>query len=268
MKSKKKKSDHLNLLYDIGDLTDLLISSLSVDDFLQRAVEMVARYLDADVCSIYLYDEPSGELYLAATTGLNPDAVNRVRMKVGEGIVGHCFLTLKPVCEGKAASSPHFKFFEEAHEERFKSFLVVPIHRGAVKIGTIVVQHERADVFEEAEILALRAAASQLASSIENARLLMQMNPDAVPAPPRRRSCPQTPSRRAWPARATPTPRSPCTGATAPSRWPGCPPRKTPPPSRTSAGPSTPRPSSSKPSRACFRSACPKARPSSSPPTS
>jgi len=185
VKDKDNKDNHLNLLCDIGDLTDLLISSLSVDNFLQRAVDMVARYLKADVCSIYLYDEPSGELYLAATTGLNPEAVNKVRMKVGEGIVGHCFLNLKPVCEGKALLNPHFKYFEEAHEDRFQSFMVVPIHRGAVKIGALVVQHERADVFEEAEILALRAAAAQLASSIENARLLMQMNRDLTPpAPP------------------------------------------------------------------------------------
>jgi phosphotransferase system, enzyme I, PtsP len=181
MKDRGKKGSHLNLLCDIGDLTDLLISSLSVANFLPRAVEMVARYLDADVCSIYLYDEPSGELYLAATTGLNPEAVNKIRMKVGEGIVGHCFLNLKPVCEGKALLNPHFKYFEEAHEDRFQSFMVVPIHRGAVKIGALVVQHERPDVFEEAEILALRAAASQLASSIENARLLMQMNRDMMP---------------------------------------------------------------------------------------
>jgi phosphotransferase system, enzyme I, PtsP len=195
MKDKGKKSGHLNLLCDIGDLTDLLISSLSIDNFLQRAVEMVARYLNTDVCSIYLYDEPTGELYLAATTGLNPEAVNKVRMKVGEGIVGHCFQTLRPVCEGKGSTSPHFKFFEEAHEDRFKSFLVVPIHRGAVKIGAIVVQHERADVFEEAEILALRAASSQLASSIENARLLMQMNPEAAPASPSQAVLPPNPVR-------------------------------------------------------------------------
>ena len=182
---KKQKDNHLNLLCDIGDLTDLLLHSLSVDDFLQRAVEMVAGYLDADVCSIYLYDEPTEELYLAATKGLNPQAVGRVRMKVGEGIVGHCFNRLKPVCEGKGHLSPHFKYFEEAHEDRFKSFMVVPIHRGPVKIGAIVVQHERPDVFEEAEILALRAASSQLATSIENARLIMEMNREA-PKPDKR----------------------------------------------------------------------------------
>jgi phosphotransferase system enzyme I (PtsP) len=171
----KDQRSHLNLLCDISELTDLLVSSLSVDNFLQKAVEMVAKYIGADVCSIYLYDESSIELYLAATTGLNPEAVGKIRLKGGEGIVGHCFLNLKPVCEGKAFQNPHFKYFKEAREERFKSFLVVPIHRGAVRIGAMVVQHERPDVFDETEILALRATSSQLASSIENARLLMEV---------------------------------------------------------------------------------------------
>lgn len=184
MKTKEKHSDHLNLLCDISDLTDLLISSYTVDNFLQRAAEMVARYLGAGVCSIYLHDEPTGELYLAATTGLNPEAVGNVRMKIGEGIVGHCVESLKPVCEGRALLNPHFKYFEGVDEERFKSFMVVPIHRGTVRIGAIVVQHERPDIFEETEILALRAASSQLASSIENARLLMEMNRGKETLPP------------------------------------------------------------------------------------
>jgi phosphotransferase system enzyme I (PtsP) len=104
-------------------------------------------------------------------------------MKIGEGIVGHCFQNLRPVCEGKAVLNPHFKRFEEAGEDRFKSFMVVPIHRGAVRIGAIVVEHERPDVFEEAEIMALRAASSQLASSIENARLLMEVKREEGAAP-------------------------------------------------------------------------------------
>ncbi len=182
MQSRGKKTSHLDLLCDIGDLTDLLVSSMSVDNFLQRAVEMVARYLDTDACSIYLYDEASAELSLAATTGLVSGAVNRVRLKAGEGIVGRCFQSLKPVCEGRASSSPETMLFGETNGERFNSFLVVPIHRGAVKIGALVVEHVREDVFEETEIMALRAASSQLASSIENARLIMQVNRDAAPS--------------------------------------------------------------------------------------
>ena len=147
MKSRGKKSSHLDLLCDIGDLAVVV----AVDNFMNsprydEVVEMVARYLDTDACSIYLYDEASAELALAATTGVISGAVNRVRLKAGEGIVGRCFQTLKPVCEGRASSSPETMLFEEANGDRFNSFLVVPIHRGAVKIGALVVEHVREDV--------------------------------------------------------------------------------------------------------------------------
>lgn len=182
IKNRKKKS-HLTLLYDMNELTNLLVSTLTVDDFLKQAAEMVARHLDAHVCSIYLYDEPSDELYLAATTGLDPEAVGKVRMKVGDGIVGHCVNELKPVCEGIADKNPYFKYFKAAREDRFKSFLVVPIHRGPVRIGALVVQHEESDVFDESDIMALLAASSQLGTSIENARMIMEMNRSAGAAP-------------------------------------------------------------------------------------
>ncbi len=180
MTTNRTKDNHLNLLCDIGELTNLLTGSYTIDSFLQQAVEMVARYLDANVCSIYLYDESTEELVLAATAGLNPRAVGKVRLKKGEGIVGFCLEESAPVCDGKAFDNPHFKYFEEAREEMFQSFLVVPIHRGPAKIGALVVQHELPGYFDENDMIALRAATSQLASSIENARLLMEMHNEQV----------------------------------------------------------------------------------------
>jgi phosphotransferase system, enzyme I, PtsP len=45
---------HLNLLYQVGELASLVTLSDDVGSFLQRAVEMVAHHLRAEVCSIYL----------------------------------------------------------------------------------------------------------------------------------------------------------------------------------------------------------------------
>lgn len=175
----RKKGSHLHLLSDMNELTALLVGTMTVDDFLKKTVEMVARHLDVDVCSIYLYDEPTNELYLAATFGLAPQAVGTVRMKVGEGLVGHCMSLLSPVCEGVAEDSPYFKHFAVAREERFKSFLVVPIHRGPVKIGALSVQHEKPDAFDESDIMALLAASSQLGTAIENARMIKDIHRSA-----------------------------------------------------------------------------------------
>jgi phosphotransferase system enzyme I (PtsP) len=173
---KKKGRDHLNLLCDIGELAALLTGSENIESFLQHTVTMVSGHLGADVCSIYLFEEQSKELILKATIGLNPKAVGRIRMKPGEGLVGTTLQEMKPVLEASAGRNPKFKYFEEADEERFESFLAVPIQRGVEKIGVLVVQHETRDYFDQTDVRTLRATASQLAGAIENARLLMNLN--------------------------------------------------------------------------------------------
>lgn len=182
IKSKDRNRDHLNLLCDVGELANLIIGTSDIQGFLQQTVEMVARHLKADVGSIYLYDDTTRDLVLQATVGLNPSAVGRVRMKSGEGIVGKTFESLEPICEARASRHPNFKYFEEADEDPFESFLAVPIHRGNEKIGVLVVQHEHTGYFDEIDVMAMRAIASQLTGAIENARLMIDQNRRTVPS--------------------------------------------------------------------------------------
>jgi len=179
---KSKNRDHLNLLCDIGELANLIIGGTDIQAFLQQTVEMVARHLNADVGSIYLYDDTTRDLVLQATLGLNPSAVGRVRMKSGEGLVGKTFESLQPIREDRASRHPNFKYFEEAEEDPFESFLAVPIHRGNEKIGVLVVQHEHSGYFDEIDVMAMRAIASQLTGAIENARLMIDQNRKTLPS--------------------------------------------------------------------------------------
>jgi phosphotransferase system enzyme I (PtsP) len=173
---KKKDHAHLNLVCDIGDLAALLTGSENIEIFLHRTVEMIAGHMDADVCSIYLYDDPSRELVLTVTKGLNPEAIGKIRMKIGEGLVGLTLEKLEPTKESFADRNPKFKYFAQAHEDRFKSFLSVPILRGIEKIGVLVVQHVKSNYFDELDVIAMRAIASQLAGAIGNARFLMDLH--------------------------------------------------------------------------------------------
>jgi phosphotransferase system enzyme I (PtsP) len=49
----------------------------------------------------------------------------------------------------------------------------VPVQRGAEKIGVLVVQHQERHYFDEFDVMAMRAIASQLAGAVGNARLLI-----------------------------------------------------------------------------------------------
>lgn len=170
-----KREDLLNMLCDLSDLSALVSGSESIENLFQRTVTLVSRNLGTPVCSIYLYDEPTDELVLKATVGLNRKAVGQVRMPTGQGLVGLVMATGQPVCEGHAGRNPQFRYFPETDELQYQSFLAVPIQKGVVKIGVLVVQHTEADYFETNDIMALKATGAQLAAVLENARLLMDL---------------------------------------------------------------------------------------------
>ena len=167
--------DHLSLLYDIGELSGLVRESTDIPNLLDRTVTTISQHLQAEVCSIYLYDEETRELVLKATKGLNPQAVEMVRMAYGTGLVGATLEGLEPIIEGDAPRNPRFKYFAEAHEDAFRSFLSVPIQQGDLQIGVLVVQHSAPDYFDATDVRTLRAVASQLAGILENVRLLMDL---------------------------------------------------------------------------------------------
>jgi len=174
-RGRRDAMDHLRLLCDIGELNWIFGDSQSTKAFLKRIVTIVADHMQAEVCSIYLYDDGREELVLTATRGLSPDSVEKVRLKLGEGLVGVAVQELRPVCEPIASVNPHFKFFPGILEEQFESFLAVPILRGRTRIGALTVQRRKEHAFGDQDVLALRAVASQLANIIENAQLLMTL---------------------------------------------------------------------------------------------
>ena len=171
--------DQIKLLCDISELNHLFRDSVSVENFLERTVEMVTHHMKTDVCSIYLYDEDTEELVLKATQGLHRDSVERIRMKIGTGLAGLALKELRPICVSKASKDPNFKPFVGSGEESFENFLAVPIMRGVSRIGVLVVQRKKRRKFSEADILACKAVASQLANIIENAKFLMAMHTPA-----------------------------------------------------------------------------------------
>lgn len=184
--------DNVDLICDISELAGLFEKSHSLSDFLQSAVSIVAYHMRAAVCSIYLYDDKRQELTLAATQGLKPEAVGRVSLKLGEGIVGTAMKELRPICEGHGSLNPHFKRFEDIFEENYEAFLAVPILlRGVMRVGVLVTQDPQPNYFHQNDVKALKAIASQLAVVIENAKLLMSLHeaerrqaaPEKAPAP-------------------------------------------------------------------------------------
>jgi phosphotransferase system, enzyme I, PtsP len=161
-------SRHLRLL---EELTVLLGRSTDAGDALEGLVRMVAGAFDSEVCSLYSYDPETSLLSLAATHGLPARSIGRVTMSKSEGLVGLVVEQQAPVVVDDALAHPRFKFFPETGEEKYHSFLGVPVGEGAATRGVLVVQSRRRRRFGAEDVSLARSVAGQVRAFMINAHL-------------------------------------------------------------------------------------------------
>jgi phosphotransferase system enzyme I (PtsP) len=141
-------------------------------EVLDRVVQTIAESMEVEVCSLYLFDAQHERLVLRATVGLDRDSVGRVSMKINEGLVGLAIESNGPVMVADAMSHQRYKYFPETGEERYHTFLGVPVQEGKQRpIGVIVVQTLRRRRFAKDEVRLLKMAASQVAQILSHFQL-------------------------------------------------------------------------------------------------
>lgn len=168
------EKDNVELICDIGELAGIYDKTRDLLGVLNNAVSMIAFHMKAAVCSIYLYNPREDTLRLAANQGLAPDAVGNVVLQSDEGLTSKALRELRVINVGRASQHPENKHIPGINEEKYESFLAMPILRGLVRIGVLVVQDVVVNYFSDNDERAVRAIASQVARIIENANALMQ----------------------------------------------------------------------------------------------
>jgi two-component sensor histidine kinase/putative methionine-R-sulfoxide reductase with GAF domain len=148
-------------------------SSLDLQEVLELVASKVAGALATDACFVYLYDEAAGELVLRATHGSRVEEMTRTpRMRPGEGITGTAAAERAPVMiAAQAHLDPRFKLFPNLPEDEYESILAVPILARDKLEGALNVRTREPRSFSEDEVELLVAIASQVAQTIEHAKL-------------------------------------------------------------------------------------------------
>src|SRR5512133_482655 len=167
-----KESHHSIGLRTLEDISSIILHSHDLQETLHNIVTIVPKRVKTDVCSIYLLEKDGETLMLKATKGLSKASVNRTSMKVHEGLSGLVVESRGMVMTDNAPSHPRYKYFKETREEKFLSFLGLPLFEHKAPIGVIVIQTREARRFSEDEISALRTITFQIGSIVHNARLL------------------------------------------------------------------------------------------------
>src|SRR6476620_3082455 len=164
-----RDASHVLTLEEIGRLAE---ESGQPAETLMNVVALIASRFHTDVCSAYLLEPDRANLVLAATLRLRRECVGTLRMALHEGLAGLVAEQVRPVAVEEVRKHPRFKFFGEAGEEGYHSFLGVPLIDCGVLQGVLVVQTVEARSFSDEEVRMLCDAAAQVAPVVSEARTL------------------------------------------------------------------------------------------------
>ncbi len=149
-------------------------SSLDLDQTLRVTAQAVAAALDADLCSIFLFDEFTQELELRATSDPSPYHIPHYRVTLGQGFTGAVAEQGRPLREKDLALAPE-RYAAEAnrYETPPRGLISMPIIYFMVEKleGVINVQMNAPHAFTDEDQAFMEVMAGQLAMSIENTRL-------------------------------------------------------------------------------------------------
>src|SRR5713101_7378116 len=157
----------VDLLHEIGVR---LATAGGFHEVLGRVVEFATVLVKCDSCLVYVME--GEELVLRASKNVHPDVVDRLKLRVGQGITGWVAEHHEPVAIAeKAAQDPRFQFFHELPEDSYEAFLSVPLMCRGREMGVINLQHRRPHVYGQKAIQLISTIGFLVGGEIEMARL-------------------------------------------------------------------------------------------------
>jgi signal transduction histidine kinase len=161
------RSRNLEALYRADEA---LYRSLRLDEVLQALVDVGIEVLEADSCSVLVWDERGERLVPGATRGFRPENVAQMSHAPGEGITGRVAQIRRPISVEDAFNDPRV-----AHHitdpEAIRSLLHVPIMVSGEVFGVFGVNYCTPRKLSGEEERVLLALAHRAAVAIEHARL-------------------------------------------------------------------------------------------------
>ena len=127
----------IGFLHEIGTR---FAAADSLQTVLHRVVHFVSSLVQCDSCFIYVLE--NDELVLRASKNPHADVVNRLKLRVGQGLTGWVAEHRQPVAVGcHAFEDPRYQIFNELPEDQYEAFLSVPVLCRGRLVAVINLQH-------------------------------------------------------------------------------------------------------------------------------
>jgi phosphoserine phosphatase RsbU/P len=167
----RAQADTLLLLSEVSRETG---SILDVEELLRRAADQTKRVIDYQILSIMLYDEEQKVFRHRVDVKHGQRVQGKLRAAASEGIVGAAATLKEPVIVPDVTVDPRYLMVNP----ETRSELAIPMmHKGKV-IGVLDLESPQLNYFTEDHVQTLSILASNLAVSLENARLYEQVARD------------------------------------------------------------------------------------------
>jgi len=155
------------LLTLLMEVSEQITSTLDLEVLMVRIAELVKRVINYKVFAILLLNEKTQVLRIRSSVGHPEERVRKLRIKVGEGIVGRAALERRSILVNDVQSEP--TYIESMASIR--SELAVPLILKNRVIGVIDLEADTPDFFTDQHVNLLELLAGRMAMAIENARL-------------------------------------------------------------------------------------------------
>ncbi len=156
----------------ILEVSKAMSSEIQLDNLLQVIVQKTVEIMEADLASLFLYDEGHNELWSKIAHKLGQ--LQEIRFSVGVGIAGDVAKTRQAANIADAYTDPRFNSdFDKQTGYQTRSILCLPMMSSKGKlVGVIQVLNKKdRGVFDERDESLLAALAAHAAVALERAQL-------------------------------------------------------------------------------------------------
>jgi signal transduction protein with GAF and PtsI domain len=169
-----KTRDDLRRHQQIFHAGQIITSETNLDDLFDVIVEQTVRIMDAERCSLFLYDEKDNQLWSLVATELKK---NEIRFSTDTGVAGWVFRHREPLLIDDAYTDDRFNpRIDRQTGYKTRNIICIPlVNRQDTCIGTIELLNKRDGPFMETDLELLTSISCYVAIALENSKLFEEL---------------------------------------------------------------------------------------------
>jgi signal transduction protein with GAF and PtsI domain len=162
------RSTQISTLAEVGQI---IASGRYIEDVLQLVVNIIAKMMQARVCSIMLVDAQKNELVIKAAKASSEEYLRKPNLKIGNSLISRVVKEKAPLMVRDVTKQEGYQYPELATREGIRSLLSVPMILKDHVLGVLNVYSADERTFSNEDLRLLSTVADQVALAFENTKL-------------------------------------------------------------------------------------------------